>query len=117
MQRYKAKIRLGGSVLNEVPKEAMMAPEVLVMRAMHGEDAVVDLAAVDSVEMSNAAVWDYLLAHYGRARILVGNDQLPLLTTLFGAPRVSPLPTKLDGFEEPAPAKGGKSADLKELSK
>lgn len=43
MHLYSGKIRLGGSVLNEVRKDDLTAPEIYVLREIHGNDAVVDI--------------------------------------------------------------------------
>ena len=43
MQFYQAKIRLGGSLLNEVFKPDLSAPEIMLLREFHGSDAVVDI--------------------------------------------------------------------------
>lgn len=43
MEYYNAKLRLHGSVSNEVLKEDLSAPEIIILRKVHGEDAVVDI--------------------------------------------------------------------------
>jgi hypothetical protein len=55
MDYYNCKLRLHGLVTNEVLKENVSAPEIIVLRKIHGEDAVVDLkfskeAKVDDTE-------------------------------------------------------------------
>ena len=47
MRFYNAKVRLAGSLLHEVYKERLTAPEVMLLRTIHGQDAVVDLKFVD----------------------------------------------------------------------
>lgn len=42
MHIYFCKVRLGGSLYNEVPKE-ITAPELAVLKVLHGEDAVADI--------------------------------------------------------------------------
>lgn len=43
MYRYSCKVRLGGTVTNEVRKDDVTAPEILILRSIHGEDAVQDI--------------------------------------------------------------------------
>ena len=43
MQFYDCKVRLGGNVMHEVRKENITAPEIMVLRALHGDDAVVEI--------------------------------------------------------------------------
>lgn len=46
MQIYSAKIRLGGLLHNEVRKDELTAPEILVLRGIHGADALVDIKPI-----------------------------------------------------------------------
>lgn len=46
MQLYEAKIRLGGSVQNEVRKSELTAPEIVVLRQIHGNDAVLEIKSM-----------------------------------------------------------------------
>lgn len=43
MQTYNAIVRLGGELHNEVEKKNLTAPEILVLRKVHGQDAVVKI--------------------------------------------------------------------------
>lgn len=43
MHTYNAIIRLGGELHNEVEKKNLTAPELLVLRKIHGQDAVVKI--------------------------------------------------------------------------
>lgn len=43
MQFYQAKVRLAGSLMNEVFKAELSAPEIMLLREFHGQDAVVDI--------------------------------------------------------------------------
>jgi hypothetical protein len=45
MKLYDCQVRLAGDLNCEVPKQGVTAPEVLVLRSLHGDDAVVDLVA------------------------------------------------------------------------
>lgn len=44
MKLYDCNLRLGGSLNNVVPKTACTAAEIEVLRALHGKDAVIDIA-------------------------------------------------------------------------
>lgn len=43
MHFYDCRVRLNGSLLNEVPKIGIPAPEVIMLQAIHGEGSVVDI--------------------------------------------------------------------------
>lgn len=43
MRTFSAKVRLSGSLYNEVPKTELTVPEIIVLRALHGADSVVDI--------------------------------------------------------------------------
>jgi hypothetical protein len=54
MYRYSAKIRIGGSVLNEVRKTNMSAAEVILLRRLHGADALAELKETGSDKAPHA---------------------------------------------------------------
>ncbi len=43
MDIYKGKIRLSGDMRNEVRKEGLTAPEVILLKRIHGDDAFVEI--------------------------------------------------------------------------
>lgn len=43
-QLYTATVRLGGSMLNEVQKADLTAPEIVALHAIHGPDSVLKIA-------------------------------------------------------------------------
>lgn len=49
MLLYKAKVRVSGSLNNEVLKEALTAPEIAILQRIHGKDAVVEVSKVGAV--------------------------------------------------------------------
>lgn len=51
---YSCKLRLNGSVLNEVPKDEVTAAEIEMLRGIHGSDAVLNIKDAGSVERSDA---------------------------------------------------------------
>lgn len=85
MQILEGKVRLGGSLLNEVRKDEMSAAEVIALRDIHGQDAIVDLYKVTSKKTDHAAERDRLAKLYGWPRIerLFGpaHQQLPIECT------------------------------------
>lgn len=47
---YNCRVRLGGSLLHEVPKERISGEEVRLLRHIHGDDAIVDLRELGTLE-------------------------------------------------------------------
>lgn len=62
MKLYDCKVRLAGNVINEVRKEKVSAAEVIIMRAIHGDDAVIEIAEVGEDKRSDAEERDRLAA-------------------------------------------------------
>jgi hypothetical protein len=88
MKLYKATVRLSGSNDNEVPKIGLTAPEILILRSIHGDDAVVRIVETSQDKRSNAAERERLTQLYG----------LPAVNKIFpGA--YTPLPTELPKAE------------------
>lgn len=71
-------VALGGNRGNTVPK-FVTAPEIPVLRAIHGEDAVFDIAPVGSVNVSAAAELRRLRENYQAAN----EDRVPIITTVY----------------------------------
>lgn len=66
MQVVSCKVRLAGSVLNEVIKYDVTAPEVVVLRQVHGgPDSVVDLKLTGTADASDADERQRLISLYG----------------------------------------------------
>lgn len=128
MQTVNALVALNGDRNNTVPKYNLTVPEVAVLGAIHGEDAVFDIVPVDDIEVSNRDEITRLRNAYvardddgtpiidhvypGRAPVLhTDMEDLGLDETLFKAEtRVSPKSKK-------APAKRKTSAAKKEEPK
>lgn len=90
MQLYDCTVRLGGSMMNEVAMEATTAAQIMVLRSIHGEDAVVRIAAKKMDKRSHREERARLNGLYGTKRV----------DDLFGNPIAAPrLPVKLDGFD------------------
>lgn len=98
MDYYSARIRLGGSVLNEVRKECLSAPEVIVMQYLHGMDSVMDLAQVDGPDgaFSHDAERERLFDEYDRPLRRMGVNFMQI----FGPSHVL-LPTSAPGYVAP----------------
>lgn len=94
MEMYNCKVRLGGSVSNEVPKANASAAEIIVLRHLHGAEAVIDIDLVSDAKVAHQAVRDDLAKVYGEA----------VVEELFG-PAHRDLPIKLP--QVPGTAKRG----------
>ncbi len=79
MQYYKAKVRLGGSTMNEVEK-VLSAPEVLILQFIHGIDALVNVVTSHKKAMDPREEKERLRAKYDQA--LVKRKQS--IDTIFG---------------------------------
>lgn len=84
MQIYRCKVRLAGDLRNEVRKREATAPEIMILRRIHGHDAVVDISHVRSDKRQHSAERARLAATY-RPKIV---------ESLFG-PAHQPLPDAL----------------------
>lgn len=92
MNVFSCKLRLNGSVLNEVPKINVSAPEIIVLRSIHGPDSVVDMKLTGNPNREHLAERDRLSDIYGHDRIV----------ELFG-PEHRELPLHVAGYTESAP--------------
>lgn len=90
MQTVTCDVRLNGDVGSVVRKEGITVPEVLVLRAIHGNDAVVNITATEGRNVSQKAEFDRLAQKY---RVRTSDDKA-LVPSLFpGA--IPQLPTRL----------------------
>lgn len=111
MQLYSAKVRLSGSLYNEVSKSDLTAAEITVLRLIHrGDDSVVEIKPTGNVNRSDSEERDRLQQVYGKA--LSSIEGIKNLNAVLGVPGV-PLPQMLPGFEAivPAGAKRVRKAD------
>lgn len=96
---YNAKLRLGGSVLNEVPLTEVTAPEIDILRVLHGgDDAVIEIKAVGEKEKSHADERARINLKYAGGGDNMENQakkKLAMIRDLFGNDRL-PLPTELE---------------------
>ena len=108
MQTYSAKIQLGGSLHNEVMREELTAPEILILRRIHGREHVVNIVAGKHVAREDHEERDRLAGIYGRA--LAAIKGVGTIETLLG-PEGTPLVKAIPGVDIlPAP-KTGKQAN------
>src|SRR3546814_11557490 len=88
MQLYRCKVRLKGSLLHEMPKIGVSAPEILILREIHQGDnePVVEITPMGSNKKPgvNAAERDRLHSTYGPKiveRLVSKYGELPALLT------------------------------------
>jgi len=97
MRQFACKVRLAGSLYNEVPKSDVTVPEINILRVIHGGEAVVDITEVAPVKRSDAEERDRLANIYGGAiknrqeiigglPALIGFSGTPLATETVGLP-------------------------------
>ena len=91
MHLYACKVRLHGSVMNEVPKEDVTACEVMILRLIHGDDAIVALRCTGDVARSDEEERARLSDAYGAA--FPGKD---IVRETFGVSGV-PIPKFIPG--------------------
>ena len=95
---YSAKIRLNGKIENEVFKPELTAPEVTILRHIHGADAVLSVTATGkSVKRTEAQERARLAALYRNGPEQAGEK---LLAAIFGV--AGALPLKIHAAEAAA---------------
>lgn len=113
MHIYSAIINLAGSQINQVRKKGLTAPDVIMLRHVHGSDAVNQVKELHEDRLLKGAhVRNALIAHYGEKRV----------EALFG-PSHQVLPHKLtpdqlgDGLPPPEEGDGipGEAPDLDQI--
>lgn len=112
MQICSATIRLAGSVQNTVFRDDITPAEILVLQAIHGNDAVIDILPIEKVERSQNVEWDRLTSRYDRSGgpdTPDGKEDVSIVSRLFpGAVKRLPVTLSEIGLEtneapEPAP--------------
>lgn len=86
MRLYSCKVRLSGSLYNEVARNDVTAPEVTILRALHGDDAVVGLAETGKNKTGQAQERDRLIELYGGGLVAMQLAKTPeaAFATIFG---------------------------------
>lgn len=96
MRVYSGKIRLNGDLRWEVQRDRMTAPEVMILRALHGVDAVVGLKYIDDLDDAEISVERERLE---REYVLNPSQDGNIVAKLFGAHHMS-LPIKAPNAPE-----------------
>lgn len=93
MHLYNCKVRLAGQLHNEVYKPQVSAAEVLILKTIHGDDAVVGLERAGKGKPVHDQLRRQLEDTYERGL----RGARTSMTELFG-PRHQPLPEKLPSY-------------------
>ena len=64
MHTYSCKVRLAGSVMNEVRKTDLLAAEVVLLRFIHGEDAVTEVRNVGEIKLTQEEAKAHMMQNY-----------------------------------------------------
>lgn len=102
MKLYNVRVRLGGSINNEVTKTQVTPAEIAVLQRMHGDDAVQNVVEVGSVNRSDSRERARLSQLYPKGPSADGNTRLDgpgFIASIFGVSGV-PLPVE---YVAPAP--------------
>lgn len=99
MQVFNADIRLAGVLTNVVQKRGLTAPEVYVLRRIHGNDAVVNLVHVGDTEVDDDEERDRLNYEYGGGLASLGDEAKTTIAKMFG--EFGPLLTKVKDYDGP----------------
>lgn len=140
MKTYSLLLLLQGNADFSVPKENVLAPEVSILHALHGADAVTniveapateDWAFADRLKYSSSETRKWLDAEYGDAlrfaktsvAAILGPESMPLPTSVEGATLAAPVaaPARQKASKAPAtpvaapPLVVADAADIAEL--
>jgi hypothetical protein len=66
---YNCTVRLGGNLMQTVPKHNVTQPEIRLLRAIHGADGVADIGQFGEDARDERTVHLELAREYGRARV------------------------------------------------
>lgn len=115
MKLYDGIVRHQGLTTNEIHKTGMTAAEVEVLRALHGQDAVVGIvpSTPANTKRTSAEERQRLTMIYADPASLTGVDganKAKMLTELFGHPRL-PLP---DDLADPVADEGEETSGVSE---
>jgi hypothetical protein len=105
MNLYDVIVRVGGSLSNEVERLAITAPEVAMLRALHGEDSVRQIKHVGVSDEPDATIRDRMADFFGTGRVETSRSGPELVKEHFG-PKTMRLPDRVDGVEHINPQIG-----------
>lgn len=96
MNLYDVVVRVGGSLYNEVERFAITAPEVAMLRALHGEDSVRQIKHVGVSDEPDVTIRERMADFFGTGRVETSRSGPELVVKHFG-PKTMRLPDRLDG--------------------
>lgn len=102
MKTFDCKVRLSGSLYNEVPKFDVTAPEIYILRVMHGDDAVVEVVETGKNKVSQSEERERLMDIYGGGLVANQKGKTPgeALSAVFGI--AGRLPDEIPGATKKA---------------
>lgn len=92
MKLYSIKVRLGGNVMNEIRKDEVTAAEIAILRILHGNDAVLEIAAIGDAARDDEEELDRLRAIYDDGLGAIEPRGSVTVDRLFG---MAPLPDSI----------------------
>ena len=101
MQLCNITVRIGGSLLHTVPLTDATPAEILVLKHLHGDDAVVDIMPTRMGKTKQDSEWERLSAKYDKASSMsvLGDSSKSIMASLFpGAMRKLPITLKEIGM-------------------
>lgn len=112
MRMYDCTVRLNGDTSSEVFKQGVTAPEIVVLRHIHGSDAVVRIIPKNRATASHAAERERLMHLYEGGK----ENKVGMIVQLFGPPHI-PLMEELDPATEATLQAAAEAADAFEAAK
>ncbi len=112
MRMYDCTVRLNGDTSSEVLKLGVTAPEIIVLRHIHGADAVVRIIPKTQHRASHSEERDRLVRLYEGAK----EHKQGMILHLFGPPHI-PLMEELDPATEASMQAATDAADAAEVAK
>lgn len=105
MNLYDCKVRLAGNLVNEVRKTKIPAAEVICLKMVHGDDAVVEIKPNGTTRQEHEMVRQRLAEQYGKAL----GDAFPRTFPPYAA-LMEKLPKSVfdDGSEDEQPKRRGR---------
>jgi hypothetical protein len=98
MELVECTVRLAGSIQHTVPKAGVTPPEILILKHIHGADAVVDIRPAGTTKRPLDEEWDRLARSYDAQSALAsspGEQRVSLMERLFGGMGARRLPKTL----------------------
>lgn len=96
MEICEVEVRLSGSLLNTVIKRDVTPAEVMILRAMHGSDSIINPKVTGKENRNHKEEWERLRDIYGRdSEDLTSGEVKNVFLTVFPSPYNLNLPTKI----------------------